>query len=110
AVKRACELIGIFATSLGHVVFFFQAEDGIRDFHVTGVQTCALPIYPRLAASIFVPYEKFQGQYTLDPFYNPSDRIGESKSTATEIGRASCRESVYHGGGPSVGSHRHCRQ
>src|SRR5690606_26481505 len=24
--------------------FFFQAEDGIRDFHVTGVQTCALPI------------------------------------------------------------------
>src|SRR5690606_40579619 len=28
-----------------HVFFFFQAEDGIRDFHVTGVQTCALPIY-----------------------------------------------------------------
>src|SRR5207302_2458465 len=26
------------------VRFFFQAEDGIRDFHVTGVQTCALPI------------------------------------------------------------------
>src|SRR5690606_6837650 len=26
--------------------FFFQAEDGIRDFHVTGVQTCALPISP----------------------------------------------------------------
>src|SRR5207302_7357012 len=24
---------------------FFQAEDGIRDFHVTGVQTCALPIF-----------------------------------------------------------------
>src|SRR5690606_40992381 len=27
-----------------HLFFFFQAEDGIRDFHVTGVQTCALPI------------------------------------------------------------------
>src|SRR5215475_16012614 len=26
--------------------FFFQAEDGIRVFHVTGVQTCALPILP----------------------------------------------------------------
>src|SRR5690606_39821182 len=26
--------------------FFFHAEDGIRDFHVTGVQTCALPICP----------------------------------------------------------------
>src|SRR6266478_572936 len=28
--------------------FFFQAEDGIRDLTVTGVQTCALPIYERL--------------------------------------------------------------
>src|SRR5690348_18263265 len=33
------------------VVFFFQAEDGIRDGRVTGVQTCALPIYPRAIAS-----------------------------------------------------------
>src|SRR5207253_5647202 len=29
------------------VFFFFQAEDGIRDGHVTGVQTCALPISAR---------------------------------------------------------------
>src|SRR5258708_39764732 len=29
-------------------VFFFQAEDGIRDDLVTGVQTCALPIYPEV--------------------------------------------------------------
>src|SRR2546426_3023973 len=29
----------------GTVFFFFQAEDGIRDYKVTGVQTCALPIY-----------------------------------------------------------------
>src|SRR5215510_16193451 len=29
------------------VFFFFQAEDGIRDGHVTGVQTCALPICDR---------------------------------------------------------------
>src|SRR2546426_7330450 len=28
-------------------VFFFQAEDGIRDYKVTGVQTCALPIWVR---------------------------------------------------------------
>src|SRR5690349_13940156 len=27
--------------------FFFQAEDGIRDLYVTGVQTCALPIWAR---------------------------------------------------------------
>src|SRR5690606_40020494 len=31
--------------------FFFQAEDGIRDFHVTGVQTCALPISCPLSIS-----------------------------------------------------------
>src|SRR2546430_6496982 len=31
--------------------FFFQAEDGIRDLTVTGVQTCALPILPTFAAS-----------------------------------------------------------
>src|SRR5256885_4639782 len=30
------------------VFFFFQAEDGIRDYKVTGVQTCALPILPVL--------------------------------------------------------------
>src|SRR5690606_40620292 len=41
-----------------HLSFFFQAEDGIRDFHVTGVQTCALPILASggkrgLAQSIF---------------------------------------------------------
>src|SRR2546430_16548809 len=29
------------------IFFFFQAEDGIRDLTVTGVQTCALPIYHR---------------------------------------------------------------
>src|SRR5699024_12019373 len=38
-----------------HCLFFFQAEDGIRDRNVTGVQTCALPIcaahFPAAAAS-----------------------------------------------------------
>src|SRR2546430_4353453 len=32
--------------------FFFQAEDGIRDLTVTGVQTCALPICAVLSASL----------------------------------------------------------
>src|SRR5690606_40592758 len=34
------------------ICFFFQAEDGIRDFHVTGVQTCALPIYLHMIIKI----------------------------------------------------------
>src|SRR2546430_5996311 len=33
--------------SIIFLFFFFQAEDGIRDLTVTGVQTCALPIYRR---------------------------------------------------------------
>src|SRR6266566_4936393 len=32
------------------VFFFFQAEDGIRDYKVTGVQTCALPIFVNLSS------------------------------------------------------------
>src|SRR5690606_14147836 len=47
--------------------FFFQAEDGIRDFHVTGVQTCALPIlrYGEIPAHLhfrepnpYIPWER----------------------------------------------------
>src|SRR5690606_22734526 len=42
--------------------FFFQAEDGIRDFHVTGVQTCALPIYDplyeRVVALVYRAYDQ----------------------------------------------------
>ena len=37
------------------VIFFFQAEDGIRDHCVTGVQTCALPIYPFLSREPLEP-------------------------------------------------------
>src|SRR3712207_9310773 len=37
------------------VFFFFQAEDGIRDIGVTGVQTCALPISPSRSPSGAVP-------------------------------------------------------
>src|SRR5256885_7099241 len=41
-----------------NVFFFFQAEDGIRDYKVTGVQTCALPIY-RLALAIRTAQAQF---------------------------------------------------
>src|SRR5258707_15269077 len=42
----------------GVVFFFFQAEDGIRDIGVTGVQTCALPIS-------IVPIERGNGDIGL---------------------------------------------
>src|SRR5690606_40327082 len=38
--------------------FFFQAEDGIRDFHVTGVQTCALPIFDPQRAYQSAPFDR----------------------------------------------------
>src|SRR5699024_11266912 len=38
--------------------FFFQAEDGIRDRNVTGVQTCALPIYGVLLSGTGYDYLK----------------------------------------------------
>src|SRR5256886_5045716 len=40
--------------SIRDVCFFFQAEDGIRDLTVTGVQTCALPIFAEMRARIQV--------------------------------------------------------
>src|SRR2546430_7341520 len=44
AVSRGRPAMAGFATSVFVGFFFFQAEDGIRDLTVTGVQTCALPI------------------------------------------------------------------
>lgn len=38
---------------------------------------------PRMDASILYPGEKFQNTYTLDPFFNPTDKIGQTKSTVT---------------------------
>src|SRR6267378_2921556 len=38
-------------------IFFFQAEDGIRDLYVTGVQTCALPISSPAAGRVVVKVE-----------------------------------------------------
>src|SRR5690606_27387188 len=49
--------------------FFFQAEDGIRDFHVTGVQTCALPI-----CTLYNTYSFFTLYANIDGFsYSEAD-------------------------------------
>src|SRR5437870_8955677 len=50
-------------------VFFFQAEDGIRDGHVTGVQTCALPISNQL------PPESAAGSWFASPAAEPMRRL-----------------------------------
>src|SRR5256885_4356861 len=48
------------------LLFFFQAEDGIRDYKVTGVQTCALPIF-----LVYVLLLRFYMQLLRAPFRNP---------------------------------------
>src|SRR2546430_11319952 len=42
--RRVCDRRILLYCILDSMIFFFQAEDGIRDLTVTGVQTCALPI------------------------------------------------------------------
>src|SRR5690606_40200716 len=89
-------------------LFFFQAEDGIRDFHVTGVQTCALPI-----STYFLKIDRMKFKHKVIPgdtivvradLTEPIRRsivvmycqafVGEKLVAEGEIGRASCRESV----------------
>src|SRR5690606_39785806 len=94
---------------------FFQAEDGIRDFHVTGVQTCALPI-SRPDVELRVShngkasrrYRAFDGSggalftgerlvETLgEEFAKQALRVEHEGAGLRlhEIGRASCRERV----------------
>src|SRR5207249_6550300 len=73
--------------------FFFQAEDGIRDRNVTGVQTCALPISTsckRRRPAVDLPKCVFHRRAILDAWL--------AASSPPEIGRASCRERVYISG------------
>src|SRR5690606_40357063 len=55
--------------------FFFQAEDGIRDFHVTGVQTCALRIFR--PATHRRPGGQQAAPLLLAPVGGEGGRIGE---------------------------------
>src|SRR5205085_4104317 len=95
-----------------------QAEDGIRDLTVTGVQTCALPIFFRLCpralpwaegARAFSPQrESPEGALFLSPGQRPGFPNGThmprtaflfpgqgAQTVGMEIGRASCRERAW---------------
>src|SRR5690606_40355012 len=83
--------------------FFFQAEDGIRDFHVTRVQTCALPILTDNADGLLRRALALAEQpLALHAAFAPRPPSGATLSAVggetawlgSEIGRASCRESV----------------
>src|SRR2546426_9182886 len=59
------------------VFFFFQAEDGIRDYKVTGVQTCALPIWRQLVEDrdVEVAVER-QGERSRDRRGRHHEEVG----------------------------------
>jgi len=70
------------------LVFFFQAEDGIRDRDVTGVQTCALPIYAwsLLATVISPPKSSATGGVATGVMVTVNDSVLVSKLVRTCVG------------------------
>src|SRR5690606_39434492 len=68
--------------------FFFQAEDGIRDFHVTGVQTCALPILSADGSMLFFSSNRRGGYGGNDIWYSrrmPDGNWSEVKNVGDVI-------------------------
>src|SRR5690606_40440180 len=60
--------------------FFFQAEDGIRDFHVTGVQTCALPISAAVAPCDLDPIDPRRALHVLEERFDDAVGLGEGEA------------------------------
>src|SRR5690606_41898759 len=78
---------------------FFQAEDGIRDFHVTGVQTCALPILlPSRKQQRYSTKLLFRARLITSKVLRKTlsaDTLFLPVQDYVKIGRASCREREY---------------
>src|SRR3989440_9029527 len=98
---------GSYPVPSGSTSFFFQAEDGIRDLIVTGVQTCALPILlendvfacswkdkgPGGDYGVYVYRVKDNGDKLVGQWVNQKGDL-EAEVLLKKIGRASCRERV----------------
>src|SRR2546422_805710 len=75
--------------------FFFQAEDGIRDVAVTGVQTCALPIF----CSVYSDDRDFLRQCVLAIApYHGRIYIGSEKVAGQTMGPGTVLPQLLHGG------------
>src|SRR5204862_5882756 len=73
--------------------FFFQAEDGIRDLYVTGVQTCALPISPGRSLgdrSLECPGHGEEESGQIAAPVEPLDRGAQTRSEERRVGKE-CR-------------------
>src|SRR5256885_3903170 len=108
-IITVCLMMCDVEVGLGQILlyfFFFQAEDGIRDYKVTGVQTCALPIWSWSEK----PVPRWSNTTSWRPRSTGSSVIAKSGRSGVaawpgpparaitvpvfEIGRASCRERV----------------
>src|SRR5690349_9438918 len=72
--KNTPKVKGLKPTNVyGIILFFFQAEDGIRDLYVTGVQTCALPIFAIAVATQGM--KEHLGAQNFWPLYEELQRL-----------------------------------
>src|SRR5256884_2190182 len=86
--KRTPSLL-VIESLLSFLFFFFQAEDGIRDVAVTGVQTCALPIFldeQRGGVSIQISRNGVRLALVLQPNQRNVVVLNETASTGAAIG------------------------
>src|SRR6266511_353855 len=88
------------------LIFFFQAEDGIRDFHVTGVQTCALPISCAFSASLTTTV--FSQRSTR--WFGASPRRATPKGLPSSLAQHRIKESRLHQPPLCVRDTRGCRK
>src|SRR5438034_11551366 len=91
------------------VFFFFQAEDGIRDHCVTGVQTCALPISNlKLAQVTFERVKKLSDRGVLSP-QDKDDKEAALAVRNAEVTQSQARISTARSEERRVGKECRCR-
>src|SRR2546430_4323219 len=85
--------------STSHVLFFFffQAEDGIRDLTVTGVQTCALPILLRswVPLSLISRFSRWGAGVSIGLIFDAKVRMTAERtvsSTREKFGCSACQQ------------------
>src|SRR2546430_9459950 len=92
-------MIIIIASMSYFFFFFFQAEDGIRDLTVTGVQTCALPIYTLCDLDKIITLEKMEFPApVISVAVEPKTKADQEKRSEERRVGKECRSrwSPYH--------------
>src|SRR3989449_11704483 len=89
--------------------FFFQAEDGIRDVAVTGVQTCALPISSgRRGTALWPRIGKFRASYDISRLLSggPTAWGGSEAFSSSRSGWEASIRLICSGAAPGAGTRR----